>query len=255
LATVRSSRVRAGGGVPRRAGRGRGAPGRAAGGAGSADHGDGRTAGRADRGQRGSGRESWPGWSICCRGIRGTPRARRHATTTRASQRRRRRSGATAGRDGRGANNPGRRGRTWRGPTTRTSGVIGSCRVAATAGMTRHERVIWEWSTATSPTRSHRSRCGSSSTTSTRCGVSAGGRTPPPGRTGPGPTRSATARTWPRSRCKWDTATVYAITPSPRCRPPPSCRPLAARAPGDRGAVLVLRLESRSRPAGALGRR
>src|SRR4249919_1133189 len=34
----------------------------------------------------------------------------------------------------RGANYPGRRGRTWRGPTTRTSGVIGSCRVAATEG-------------------------------------------------------------------------------------------------------------------------
>ena len=39
----------------------------------------------------------------------GTHRACRHATTTRASQRRRRRSGATAGRDGRGANNPRRR--------------------------------------------------------------------------------------------------------------------------------------------------
>jgi hypothetical protein len=48
---------------------------------------------------------------------------------------------------------------------------------------------------------SHRSRCGSPSTTSTgwRAG-DAGGPTPPPDPTGPGPARSATGRTWPRSR-------------------------------------------------------
>ena len=40
----------------------------------------------------------------------------------------------------------------------------------------------------------------SPSTTSTRSSAAAGDATPPPGPTGPGPGRSGTARTWPRSR-------------------------------------------------------
>ena len=56
-------------------------------------------------------------------------------------------------------------------------------------------------STATSPTRSRRSACGSPSTTSTRWCAGAGRCTPPTGLRGPGLVRSGTARTWRPSRC------------------------------------------------------
>lgn len=73
--------------------------------------------------------------------------------------------------------------------------------VVATAARIWQTPRIWGWSTASSSTRSRRSRCGSPSTTSTRWPVAgAGADTPPPGRRVPGPARSATGRTWPRSR-------------------------------------------------------
>ena len=159
-------------------------------------------AGRADRGadggQRGPRRAGWPGWSICCRATRGTPRTRPRKMTIRASPRRRTSSVVGVGRSGRGASSPGRRGRIWRGPMTPNEQPRPvPARAAATAARTWPAPGIWVWSTATSSTRSRRSRSPSPSTTSIRCacGCGAAAHRRPAGR-GPVRARSGTAPTW-----------------------------------------------------------
>ena len=123
---------------------------------------------------------------------------------------------AGAGRRGRGASSPARRGRIWRGPTTRTSGATGSRRGAAAAAPTWPRRadlgVVDRYQQHEIPQVAV--RVTQYDQHQVACGVRRGS-TPPPAPTGPGPGRSGTARTC-RVRGVPDGGAVHSRAPGGR---------------------------------------